>query len=148
MSRDEAWKKWMEVLRDPSSLKKIGVLESNVNPNARCCLGHACHALIPETRRVTLPRAGSLVRYGADEWSAQVLPPELTELLGVDASCTFKKRVEVPRDRIKDTSTLNLSATALNDNTDLSPSEIADILERERDRGNINSSLPIYAPCA
>lgn len=44
-------RKWIDYLKLPDTKKSAGRLENPVVPENRCCLGHACHVLIPELRK-------------------------------------------------------------------------------------------------
>lgn len=43
-------RKWIDYLKEPTTQKHVGSLESPTNSDSRCCLGHACHVLIPDGR--------------------------------------------------------------------------------------------------
>lgn len=46
----EARRKWIDYLKLPTTKKYKSKLESYIDVNERCCLGHGCHVLIPEQR--------------------------------------------------------------------------------------------------
>ena len=118
----------MEVLRDPLSEKTKHRLESYDIPNRRCCLGHACHALIPDERRAfALMRSTGRVLYNNEHTR---LPTKVAEMLDVNTICEFKEPLLIDNGPL-------WSGADLNDCTDLAPKEIADILWRERKKGNI-----------
>ena len=121
--RDEAFKLWLEVLRDPKSEKTQGRLEDPDNAKARCCLGHACHAL-GEERYVKTSGAGYpsqapyIVMYAGD---AGVLSEGAASLLGIQPDGLLKES----DGGVKGMYTL----VDLNDDTNLTPAEIADVIE-------------------
>ena len=120
---DENRQKWLAVLRAPESSKAVGVLESRTYENSRCCLGHACHAL-GITRTVTT--GPEYVRYDSEsKW----LPPAARRALRINANGNFKKTIEV------DDKVLN-SLAQVNDRTELSPAEIADVIEDQIENDN------------
>ena len=45
-------KAWIDYLKRPETKKAKSKLEDFKDPEARCCLGHACHVLIPDSRAV------------------------------------------------------------------------------------------------
>ena len=115
---NENRQKWFAVLRAPESSKAVGVLESRTDENSRCCLGHACHAL-GIARTVPNESAPEYVRYDSEsKW----LPPAARRALRINANGNFKRSIE-----INDT-VLN-SLSQVNDRTELSPAEIADVIE-------------------
>ena len=127
MTKDAAWEKWLAKLRDPDSKQFFHKLESFYNPEERCCLGHACHVLISHLR--TAHDDSSYVEYdGAEEG----LPPSVAKMLDVSSLVIFREQVFTQHGYFN-------SAAALNDSTKFSLNEIADILEKERERGNLVS---------
>ena len=70
--------KWIEYLKRPETKKHLGSLEDIENPDCRCCLGHACHVLAPDTRTVNV--LDKQVFYDAHSAS---IPDELVLALGL-----------------------------------------------------------------
>ena len=124
---------WLDTLRDPVSQKYQGKLENHTNANERCPLGHACHAL--GIYRKVGEWSGT-VRYDSQ---TQVLPFKACETLGIDPSGRFKKalskaqvetivgRAPTPNNRFAPDLYENLAH--LNDFSDITLSEIADLIE-------------------
>jgi len=90
MIHSEAVNKWLKQLRSDGAEKYTGALESFHEPNARCCLGHACHALIPEDKSI----CGDIVYYGPE---ATLLPPYVSSFLKITDSGTFEKAVSLEK---------------------------------------------------
>ena len=126
---DENRQKWFKVLRDPESKKITNQLEDPEDPNARCCLGHACHALGIE-REIELDPKKELynVYYHG---SNIVLPDIVSQMLNISNAGDFKKTIYV-----KNTPVSNL--TQLNDTTSLTPSEIANVIEDQIENNNLS----------
>ena len=118
-------KKWLEQLRKPESEKTYSKLERYDNPNARCCLGHACHALGIEREEIKYYGEEHGVTYGNEH---DVLPKEAAEMLDITLSGSIREEVRIdgfqngrPR--------YFVTLTTLNDKTELTPQQIADIIE-------------------
>ena len=72
--------KWLAQLRDPKSKYWMAELESIDDPNKRCCLGHACHAL-GAIKNVDYENE---VRYTfGDDWDVAYLPPGIAKMLNI-----------------------------------------------------------------
>ena len=128
MKRDEARQKWLAQLRSPDAKKQIGMLENISIPNKRCCLGHACHAL-------GSPRAidKNKVLYGKKK-TYGTLPRELAVLLGITIAGHFEKTIFLDiKPTIQDVKRPVSfdSLTEINDETDLTPSQISDVIEEQ-----------------
>lgn len=72
-------KKWIEFLKRPETKKFVGYLENVNNPEERCCLGHACHLFLNDTRHIS---DKLFVLYGSANES-EVAPFELMHKLGL-----------------------------------------------------------------
>ena len=118
MTRDEAIIAWLSELRDPRSKRHAYDLESIENPRRRSCLGHACHALGVE-RSIEKTVDGPMVLYGN---SSHILPSEVGGLLRISQYGNFKSPVNYRR-------TEYTCLTRLNDETDITPQEIADVVQ-------------------
>ena len=141
--RDEAFRLWLEVLRDPKSEKEKGRLENPDNPNARCCLGHACHALGAERRVVQHPTSAMpashdvRVEYGGagehgEGGQYSVLPADVARVLKLTYEGSFKWDALPADDALRYTvgAPFGLDSLAsLNDKTNISPAELADVIE-------------------
>ena len=133
---EEAWRLWLAFLREPGREKTEGKLEDVEHPEQRCCLGHACHVLGAE--RHADEHEGEVLYDGReDEFTVP-----LAKLLNVTPTVYFRRPAPVPKPRSHTFEGTGvtvgfLSAAKLNDDTDLTPAEIADVLERERAAGNI-----------
>ena len=132
MINKDALDKWLKVLRDPASRKVKGMLESVDEPNYRCCLGHLCHAL-------GVPRHGDYqeVNYGmaigeARDINWSQLPAYVAQQVGITEAGDFIHPVVYERFEYG-------SLADLNDETEITPQEIADIIEREAKAGNFHN---------
>ena len=116
-------KKWLTVLRDPESKKTRGVLESSEDENARCCLGHACHALgIPRIA----PSDSGYILYHSESKS---LPMYARRALMVSRCGVFKNSIVIDNKEFN-------NIAQVNDMTALTPQEIADVIEDQFDNNN------------
>ena len=120
---DENRQKWLAVLRDPKSKKALGVLESSKDPNARCCLGHACHAL---GLKRTEPSESRHVHYDS---KSQWLPISARRALKINPVGRFGKNVIINGKELS-------NLCQVNDWTSLTPQEIADVIEDQFDNNN------------
>ena len=129
MINQDALDKWLKVLRDPASKKAKGELESLGLPEYRCCLGHLCYALEVPSRRVD-----NNLEYGEDrDTSYTQLPEYIARQVGITQDGDFIRDVEYD-----EVGTFGCLAD-LNDQTDITPQEIADIIEREAKAGNFHN---------
>lgn len=111
--------KVIDQLKDPSSQKETGKLESLQDSNYRCCLGHACHAL-----NIIRSQTECCVCYGEKEHDATA-PEELVDLVGFYSCCGgFKSYSSHTFKKYKFSDLM-----ALNDVTSISPQEIGEYLE-------------------
>ena len=115
--------KWLAVLRDPESKKTRGVLESCTDPDARCCLGHACHAL---GITKTMPLFPGYILYHSE---SQYLPMHARRALMVSRNGSFKKSIIIDNKELS-------NIAQVNDMTDLTPQEIADVIEDQFENNN------------
>ena len=132
MNTDEARQKWLAQLRSPDAKKTTGKLEDFDDRRKRCCLGHACHAL-GESRRESISGHGkAVVQYGYDRALYQ-LPDSAAELLDITTSGRFKNAITVKHtvSGYEGFSRLMTCLSDLNDDTTLTPSEIADVIEEQ-----------------
>jgi len=107
-------------LMNSASLKHTGGLESQSDPNARCCLGHMCHALVPETRYTD---GYDKVRY--IDRAVVYAPATIVNRLGLFSD-----------DGVSDPATEGqrpLRLAMLNDDTDATPQDIGQILQSNLD---------------
>ena len=139
ITRDYAFKKWLSVLRDPKSKKHVGSLESLHDSNTRCCLGHACHAL--HSNKTIFE---DKVCYGAEK-EYTFLPQKIAKLLNITPDGEFATPIHISRDYSNIDSDENVDEdinylptsigyndlVSLNDDTILSPAEIANIIEEQ-----------------
>ena len=114
--RDEGFRLWLGVLRDPKSEKMCGALAHRFHTDQRCCLGHACHAL-------GLPREQWDWRggYGGEH---SYLPARVSELLDITQTGVFREPLLI--DRLK---ARFETLAGLNDASNLSPAEMSNKLE-------------------
>ena len=123
---DEYRRIWLEQLRSPEAKQTRGKLELTVDPDHRCCLGHACHILgLPRVvKRETEWGEKELVFYGEGGEENSWLPLEARQKLNISLKGNFKVPIEV------DGTSVN-SLSLVNDYTKLSLSEIADVIEKQ-----------------
>ena len=114
-TRTEAFDLWLKQLRHPDSLKHKGKLENPENRNERCCLGHLCHALGIESNV-----RDDAVRYIN---SVGTLPDTVASALDITI-------VGDVRGGIRYGDGVYHSLGSLNDNTDIDPAGIADVIEK------------------
>ena len=124
----ENHKLWLAQLRHPDAGKFERALESSDNPNRRCCLGHACHALGIKMRPL---KNCSFTDYDGEH---QVLSKSVQLMLGIDSLGSFKKRIPIDETRLTGNrhgiGDMN-DLTDINDCSDYLPHEIADIIEAQ-----------------
>ena len=131
MINQDALDKWLKVLRSPLSQRTKGKLENGVYSEARCCLGHLCHAL--DVPRYQIDGESGLVEYGEDgdaSWSQ--LPEYVARQVGITQNGDFFRRIEYKGD-------IYYCLADLNDKTEVTPQEIADVIEREAKANNLLS---------
>ena len=114
--RDQAFTLWLGVLRDPKSEKMCGALAHHFHTDQRCCLGHACHAL-----GLPLEQWDWRGGYGGEH---SYLPARISELLDITQLGAFREPLLI--DGLK---ARFESLAGLNDASNLSPAEIADVIE-------------------
>ena len=119
--RDFAFDAWLKQLRKPESGKHQRALFSPFNKNHACCLGHACIALIPDMLEVN-----SVGAYSGADGSCNTLPQILQEFLDILPSGNFEEAVVLRADMVPCG-----SLAGVNDYTDLTPQQIADVIEAQ-----------------
>ena len=119
-------KKWLDFLRQPGRKKAKEVLEQYSDNEARCCLGHACHYFGVD--RVVKHEVHSVLYCN----NGSCLPDSLQWDLDMTEGGDFWEAIDVGDEIIAD-------CIGLNDETDLSMSEIADIIEQQMIAGNMKS---------
>lgn len=133
-------KKWLEFLREPGRKKAQGALEYHYDPDARCCLGHAGHLFVPDTRKLD----GDYVFY---DGRGNTAGRRIQRALFITHAGEFRESVVVDRSRgiesdeevtlNDDGNVLIGSCATLNDATDLTMAEIADIIEEQFKNNNL-----------
>lgn len=128
---------WLDYLRAPGRRKTKYRLEDPADPEARCCLGHACAALpgLAERSMGALSDHCAIREYGRVEGvyyddADGGMPDAVCMALGVGPHAAFRRPVEIDGRACE-------SAADLNDYTDLTPAEIADVLEEQFSNGNM-----------
>ena len=122
---DEYRRIWLAQLRSPEAKQWTGELESLVEPEKRCCLGHACHVLQAERSETD-----HWVYYGSGrDMQSSTLPYSVCEKLNILNDGEFINFYVHGTD---DYSAL----TSLNDSGVFSLSEIADIIEEGFKKNN------------
>lgn len=118
--------KWAHFLMEPERKKAVGGLESMVDLEARCCLGHAC-AMLGVERSNDM----SSIRYGHEQ-TATVAPQEVIDALGLHGASGGFKKIIKEADlgfRLSGTATEGnvcgiISLASLNDRTTATPQQI------------------------
>ena len=117
--------KWLAQLRSPEAKQWTGELESRDEPNKRCCLGHACHALKAE-RSYT----DDIVYYGwGQDMDSSTLPYSVAKKLNINNSGAMINSYVHGLD-------VYSGLTIINDSGVFSLSEIADIIEEGFKKNN------------
>lgn len=110
--------KWIAYLKSPTTKKAYKRLVDPMDHEARCCLGHACHILIPESFKpsnctfmecVTYPSAHVINLLGL--WNSSGGNPE---------NSPFFVNLEVPN---------VIDLASLNDHTSYTPQQVGEYLE-------------------
>ena len=147
-SIETLWSRWLARLREPTSRKVTGCLEHPYG-EGMCCLGHACDELLPEEARCEVvddTETGEIVIKWDDEDC--VLPHTLAHDLDMETSGHFRTPIVLADYGLAHEDKAEKEAASIvvvNDRTDATLDQIADILERERDKGNL---LSYSASCA
>ena len=128
---DNNRRKWLSQLRDPESKKETGQLESLDDSNTRCCLGHACHAL--GIKRLVESYAHEQEKVVTYDFQNTNLPYSACNMLNINVLGEFKKEVLVNGKYCQ-------SLTEINDFTDLTPKEIADLIEEQFKENNLEEA--------
>ena len=130
---NENRRKWLAQLRDPESKKHYGELENPLASNARCCLGHACHAL--DIDRELQEDGEIFVAYGG---CLGHLPKEAARKLDIEVTGYLKNSIEIQfcnsKGRVQVIKCHSL--TDVNDSTSLTPKEISDVIEEQFEKDN------------
>jgi len=138
---------WIAFLRTPGLKKQVGVLEVG---EARCCLGHGCVALgVPETGK----RAASVKPYVNSSAKVRVVatkygnispeytyaPKELMQAVGLH----FNTGALAGGGNFQFAGRCFTSLSELNDKSDATPAQIADILEAHIEGGLRSFFVPL-----
>ena len=145
MTREEARQKWLAQLRLPESGKFRDSLENADCPSERCCLGHAAHA-------VGAPREVSDGIVDYDGFN-QVLSGPLQHLFGISHDGTFseaytgRELAEIIGRPVpyRDFDVWGCLA-GINDDTDLTPAEMASVIEHAFANDRFSSPDPLADP--
>ena len=129
---------WLNVMRNPESGKTTGELEDPINPSERCCLGHLAYSMKADRRRNNIGPSVEYFYSGSDSWSTTYLPVSLAKELDMDKIGSFIKPITVDGIvKFNGAITEFNSMSELNDDTDLTSAQIADIIEEQWEVGNI-----------
>ena len=143
---------WLNVMRDPESGKATGELEDATNPSERCCLGHLAYSMESDRRRNNIGPSVEYFYPGSASWSTTYLPVSLAKELDMDKIGSFIKPITVDGIvKFNGAITEFNSMSELNDDTDLTSAQIADIIEEQWEAGNIgpfNDMDPIFVDIA
>ena len=122
---DEYRAKWLAQLRSPEAKKTCSKLEDPEKPNHRCCLGHACYVL--GLTRTVEEIQDDIFNYDAVYYDNgySYLPISACEMLDINPDGDFKEVINVTMNQKQFCKNL----AELNDDTELQPAEIADIIE-------------------
>ena len=124
---------WLGVMRDPQSGKCRDKLQDITDSTSRCCLGHLGYSMGAAIDIVLNQNRNKGVgySYGDDKnINISVLPVALAMELDMTQKGDFIKDV-----RIGDTSFACMAE--VNDDTELTPAEIADVIEAQYKAGNV-----------
>lgn len=107
----------IDFLKDPSRKKNRYSLASDIDDEARCCLGHMCKALFPDHQINT-------------SWfnEESFAPIELIKAVGLHGNIGEGKEEFSFHPSTEDNTQHSLAA--INDNTDVTPQEIGAMLEK------------------
>ena len=116
-------------MRDPRFGKMQQQLEDPDNSNDRCCLGHLCHAMnVPSE----LDNDGDPEYIFDGDSHSAYLPSGLAKALDMTTQGDFMRGIIVD-------GVVVMHMSGLNDDTDLTPAQIADVIEEQFEAGNIAS---------
>lgn len=124
--------KWIDFLREPERKKTKNVLESRYDHEARCCLGHAAH-LFARDRTVI---ENDVVLYEGSEIN---LSNDMTKMLGLYGR---EGHTENPY-KIHYGGKTYGALSSLNDQTDITPQEIGEILQGMIEGGESTPFKPL-----
>lgn len=127
-------RKWIDFLQLPDTKKGTGRLEDSVDNSARCCLGHACHLFVSETRKIGYYEN---IYYGNDRSYA---PVAVVEKLGL---FDYKGSTAGGHDKIFVGVYRALTLAEINDDTRASPQEIGAYLETVIEGGDNTPFKPL-----
>ena len=136
--------KWLSVLRHPLAVKQTGELEKHpggagISSWCRCCLGHLCYAL--DVPRHTREEPESMIYYGETDpnkkhdhpdHSDGLLPRTTAKRMDITVCGAFVEDIWVRGGKWS-------SLADLNDGSNLSPKEIADVIETQWSVGNFKT---------
>ena len=126
LSRDEAVEMWLRELRGPTALKMTGKLAHPLNENARCCLGHLCAAIGAKRTIDRFDYCGETYPRVCYEGETTVLPKKVCRVLDITEKGEFVHPV-----RLDGYMCTFSSLVSLNDQTGLTPAQIADVIEKQ-----------------
>ena len=129
---------WLKVMRDPKSGKALKKLENPENRHDRCCLGHLCHAMQAKSKVANFGSMHSsdggrdcvFYDFNDHRWTHDVLPNELAKELDITFTGSFNTPIDIDGCEVS-------SMASLNDDTDLTPAEIANVIESQFKAGNV-----------
>lgn len=124
-------KKVIEFLKQPERLKYAGALVDYQNHEARCCLGHMCESLIPETKEYKPNQFNEDILYTNYQGEQVYAPPLLIKKLGLHdgAGGVLATNASI-------LGTNYTSLAEVNDNTLITPQEIGAYLESVLEGGD------------
>lgn len=125
-------KKWIAFLRDPARKKVITELESKYDPERRCCLGHGCACLIPGLRDV---KESGFVTYENEGFYA---PSAFMDSVGL-----FGDGGQIYGGGVYFKVWVFNSLSEANDETEMTPVDIADFLEATIEGGEGSPFRPL-----
>ena len=122
--------KWLAQLRSPEAKKTTLKLENSKNPDHRCCLGHACHALGIQREVLESQNTvnGWMVHYGEQ---TSYLPDEASLKLAILCNGEFVNEIKIDHIHSYYANIEFENLAQINDHTELTPAEIADIIEEQ-----------------
>ena len=131
---------WFSVMRDPKSGKCKGRLQDVTNPNDRCCLGHLGFSM-GVTTGIKVDKCDNeyVAYFYGGRTNGIVLPSALAKELDMTQCGDFVEVIEIGDAEY-------CSMSVINDETDLTMAEIADVIEAQFKAGNVTRYPSEYQP--
>ena len=126
---------WLAFLREEGRQKCVGRLEDTHEGERRCCLGHAAFVLGGKRSVIEGTAGDKIVAYN-DETG--YLSADLAEMLNMEASGDLHDFIHLDGYEDEDGDPINFGTlTGINDDSDLTPAQIADVIENQIEADNL-----------